>query len=168
MMAGENTLPPPGLSTAIVILIYNCLPQELKGGNLGPGLLANALKTLCAKIWSAREEKERCTGPTRYCAFGTAAGLTTSSASSWSSFLSRNVKGDDIKKHRNDVFRLYLSLAPSDRFALPEQLGADLELFLSRHPPELPEWLAIRQAVGIDSMPEPGVVLEQIRAIFAL
>ena len=79
-----------------------------------------------------------------------------------------NVKGDDIKKHRNDVFRLYLSLAPSDRFALPRQLGADLDMFLSKHPPELPEWLAIRQAVGIDSIPEPDVVLAQIRAIFML
>jgi hypothetical protein len=79
-----------------------------------------------------------------------------------------NVKGDDIKKHRNDVFRLYLSLAPNDRFALPEQLGADLKVFLSRHPPELSEWQAIRQAVGIAAMPEPAVVLEQIRAIFML
>lgn len=78
------------------------------------------------------------------------------------------VKGDDIKKHRNDVFRLYLSLAPSERFELPEQLAADLRAFLAKHPPELPEWQAIRQAVGIDSMPEPDVVLEQIRAIFML
>jgi len=79
-----------------------------------------------------------------------------------------NVKGDDIKKHRNDVFRLYLSLAPSERFELPEQLATDLRAFLAKHPPDLPEWLAIRQAVGIESMPEPDVVLEQIRAIFML
>ena len=41
-----------------------------------------------------------------------------------------NVKGDDIKKHRNDVFRLYRSLAPADRFVLPGQLRADLSNFL--------------------------------------
>ncbi len=78
------------------------------------------------------------------------------------------VKGDDIKKHRNDAFRLYLSLASSDRFALPERLAADLKAFLARHPADLPEWTAIRQAVGIDVMPVPAAVLEQIRAIFML
>jgi len=78
------------------------------------------------------------------------------------------VKGSDIKKHRNDVFRLYLSLAPSDRFALPERLRDDLKAFLMKHPPELLEWTAIRQAAGIDAMPEPMKVLEQIRAIFML
>ncbi len=29
------------------------------------------------------------------------------------------IKGSDIKKHRNDVFRLYRSLAPADRHDLP-------------------------------------------------
>lgn len=79
-----------------------------------------------------------------------------------------NVIGDDIKKHRNDVFRLYRSLAPTDRFALPGRVRTDLQAFLDRFPVESPEWEAIRKAVGTPALPEPAAVITQLRDIFQL
>lgn len=78
------------------------------------------------------------------------------------------VKGDDIRKHRNDVFRLYRSLAPADRFTLPDRLRIDLRAFLDRLPPDSPDWSAIRQAVGKPALPDPATILSQLRAIFEL
>ncbi len=42
------------------------------------------------------------------------------------------VQGDDIKKHRADVVRLYQLIAPSVRVALPDTIAADLADFLGR------------------------------------
>ncbi len=80
----------------------------------------------------------------------------------------RHVKGDDIRKHRNDVFRLYQSLAPADRFTLPDRPRADLCAFLDRNHPESPDWPAIRAAVGKPLLPDVATVLDQMRAIFRL
>jgi hypothetical protein len=44
-----------------------------------------------------------------------------------------------IKKHRNDVFRFYLTLAPADRYPLPGPLQTDLQQFLDQLPPESPD-----------------------------
>ena len=77
-----------------------------------------------------------------------------------------NVKGDDIKKHRNDVFRLYRSLVPNDRFMLPERPRADLRMFLERHPPGSADWPAIHAAVGNPHLPDAATVLAQLRTIF--
>lgn len=77
-----------------------------------------------------------------------------------------NVKGDDIKKHRNDVFRLYRSLAPADRFTLPAPLHGDLGKFLDSFPPDSPDWPAIRKAVGNPALPDPATIQAQLRAMF--
>jgi hypothetical protein len=79
-----------------------------------------------------------------------------------------NVKGDDIKKHRNDVFRLYRSLAPADRFALPDPLRADLQAFLAQFLPDSPDWPAILKAVGRPALPDPATILGQLRTSFNL
>ena len=78
------------------------------------------------------------------------------------------VKGSDIKKHRNDVIRLYRSLAPADRNVIPEPLKSDLRAFIENFPADSKEWHAIAQAIGEDALPEPGRVIEQLRAIFML
>ena len=70
-------------------------------------------------------------------------------------------------KHRTDVFRLFLALAPADRFALPPALGADLRRFLESFPPESDDWAAIRSAVGAD-LPDPATASAQLRTIFRL
>jgi len=79
-----------------------------------------------------------------------------------------NVKGDDIRKHRNDVFRLYRSLAPADRFVLPDPLHGDLGAFLDSFPPDSSDWPAIHKAVGNPALPGPATILAQVRAMFNL
>ena len=76
------------------------------------------------------------------------------------------VDSDEVKKHRNDVFRLYLTLAPADRYLLPEQLREDLEQFLGQFPPESEDWSKIQAAVR--DLPEPQRVIDQLRDNFAL
>jgi hypothetical protein len=79
-----------------------------------------------------------------------------------------SVRGTDVKKHRYDVFRLYLALAPADRFELPPRLRDDLVQFLDALPPESPDWEAIGHAVGKTRLPPPEQVLQQMRNIFHL
>lgn len=79
-----------------------------------------------------------------------------------------NVKGDDIKKHRNDVFRLFRSLAPADRFTLPDPLRADIQAFLAQLPSDSADWQAIRDAVGRPALPDSTAILAQLYAIFNL
>ena len=58
------------------------------------------------------------------------------------------VKDNDIKKHRNDVFRLALTLpeTPGDR--LPRELEEDVKEFLSRFPlTNEQDWLAIQMGI---------------------
>ena len=80
----------------------------------------------------------------------------------------KNVKGDDLKKHRNDVFRLWRSLAPADRFTLPERARLDMREFLARHHPGNADWPTIRQAVGSPELPDPAIILAQLRENFSL
>lgn len=78
------------------------------------------------------------------------------------------VKGTDIKKHRNDVFRLYRSLAPAERFTLPARPRADLQSFLDHFPPDSADWPAICEAVGSPPLPDTTTLLNHLRAIFDL
>ena len=73
-----------------------------------------------------------------------------------------------IKKHRNDVFRLYQTLAPTDRYPLPGPLQTDLKQFLDQLPPDAPDWSAIRNAVGANSLPAPSEIIQQLNEIFGL
>jgi hypothetical protein len=76
------------------------------------------------------------------------------------------VDGDHIKKHRNDVFRLYLTLAPADRFKLPIRLQEDLRNLLDRLPPDAEDWSSIHAAVK--NLPSALQVAEQLRDNFGL
>ena len=61
-----------------------------------------------------------------------------------------------IKKHRNDLFKLSMLLAPGDTMGIPRSVLDDLMDFLQRFPADSPEWGSIRQATGIgDQMPAP-------------
>lgn len=79
-----------------------------------------------------------------------------------------HVKTRDIKKHRYDVFRLFMTLAPADRFALPDSLRHDLTKFLATLPPAAKEWHAIRTAVKNATLPAPEDVIAQIKRNFQL
>jgi hypothetical protein len=78
------------------------------------------------------------------------------------------VKSSDIKKHRNDIFRLYLALVPSDHFELPDQIHHDMTDFLKCFPAESKDWNAIKAAVGAPGLPKATEVLIQIKSIFNL
>ena len=86
--------------------------------------------------------------------------------------VARKADGDQIdsrqiNKHRNDVFRLYRTLAPDARFELPVQLQDDLATFLESLPSDSPEWTSIRAAVKA-ALPEPERVITQIRENFGI
>jgi len=73
-------------------------------------------------------------------------------ARAWLDLTARKASGDevaenDIRKHRNDVFRLSVTLPGNTSAALPNELAADVAVFLDRHPPEHPDWNAIRQSI---------------------
>lgn len=78
-----------------------------------------------------------------------------------------SIRGYDLKKHRNDVFRLLATLSPDSRPAVPDEIWATLRDFISAFPKDSPEWPAIIQALGL-----PGLTAENLRrsfiAIFAL
>jgi hypothetical protein len=76
------------------------------------------------------------------------------------------VDSKDIKKHRADVFRLFMTLAPADRFPLTAPLREDMTRFLACFPLESPEWANIKAAVR--ELPAPRQVVEQLRGNFGL
>jgi hypothetical protein len=80
------------------------------------------------------------------------------------------VKEDDIKKHRNDVFRLAATLPgdPTDR--LPDELAADVTDFLARHPVDDPGWDAIQQAIRptVGGILAPTILCTAIRTYFQI
>lgn len=78
-----------------------------------------------------------------------------------------NVKSDDIRKHRNDVFRLLLGIPAARRFQTPPALRADLARFVAKFPPDAEDWTAIRHAVK--NLPADTVaIIAQLRANFQL
>jgi hypothetical protein len=72
----------------------------------------------------------------------------------------------DLKKHRTDVFKLFMTLAPTDRVSLAPPVAQDLSRFLDRFSANSPEWKGIRAAVT--DLPPPDVVANRLRIIFGL
>ena len=54
-----------------------------------------------------------------------------------------DVKGDDIKKHRNDVFRLAHILPVGEVVSIPNSVLVDLRQFMDEFPVENKDWAAI-------------------------
>jgi hypothetical protein len=57
------------------------------------------------------------------------------------------VKSDDIKKHRGDVFRLAATLTGTHPDALPAEMADDLNTFLDHFHAEAPKWPDILQSI---------------------
>lgn len=65
-----------------------------------------------------------------------------------------------IKKHRNDVFKLALLLTADQRMLIPSSVHADLQAFLDTFPVGAPAWGSIRQASGLrGNQMNPATVL---------
>lgn len=71
-----------------------------------------------------------------------------------------------IRKHRNDVFNLYRTLAPADRHQLPATLLRDLNTFLSRFPADSEDWTTI--TASVQELPAPQQIVDQLRENFGL
>lgn len=80
------------------------------------------------------------------------------------------VDTDDISKHRNDVFRLALTLTVGGRFDLPESIRADLRQFLETFSSDLPDWQDILNAIRITIRrpPDPESIRKILINYFAL
>lgn len=72
-----------------------------------------------------------------------------------------NVDEKQIKKHRNDLFKLALLLTANQEMKIPKAVHADLQALLQAFPLGAPEWVSICQASGLGgSMLAPAAVLE--------
>nr|MBC8327797.1 hypothetical protein [Planctomycetota bacterium] len=74
------------------------------------------------------------------------------------------VHENDIRKHRNDAFRLSVLLAPAEGMELPAPVLQDLRSFLEALPALSKDWQAIRAAAGFgERMPAPAELLQVLR-----
>ncbi|MDA3875111.1 MAG: hypothetical protein PF795_14275 [Kiritimatiellae bacterium] len=102
--------------------------------------------------------------------------LTVLKAKAWLDLTRRKeegddkIKSDDIKKHRNDIFRLSLIFQPLDRLALPPELAKDLDTFLDVFHAEHPEWKDIQNAIRPSSplRLSPAQLLGSVKTQFHL
>lgn len=78
------------------------------------------------------------------------------------------IKDADIKKHRNDVFRLLSTMAPADHHILPGKIVPDLKEFADSLPPDSDDWESIRKSVNDKTFPGPEVSIQRIKDIFNL
>jgi len=76
----------------------------------------------------------------------------------------------DIKKHRNDVFRLAATLPGVSAPPPPACIGADLNAFLDRFPRRHGDWDGIRQSIRntIRGPIEPAKLINAIRTYYGL
>jgi len=63
----------------------------------------------------------------------------------------QTIKSADIKKHRNDVFRLLVAMSPAARVPLPSPIREDLAVFILNLPTEAKSWAPIEKAVQTTS-----------------
>lgn len=75
-----------------------------------------------------------------------------------------NVRGDDIKKHRNDVFRLAHLLPAGGEIPVPAAVDNDLKLFVAQLETCTDEWDAIIASVAT-SIPSPTPIPDLLKAI---
>ncbi len=76
------------------------------------------------------------------------------------------IDSSKINKHRNDIFRLFRTLAPADRFQIPETLQCDLESFLDLFPTSSNDWSNITRAVP--GLPNAEEIMKQLHDNFEL
>jgi hypothetical protein len=104
-----------------------------------------------------------------------AAGLIPLKARAWLDMTSREAAGGkvdegDVKKHRNDVFRLALTLSGQAAIEIGSNVHHDLERFLQAFPDDAPDWEGILQALrnSTPRPPKPDELLQTIRTFFRL
>jgi hypothetical protein len=71
-----------------------------------------------------------------------------------------------LRKHKTDIFRLALILAPADRFDLPDNIKEHLQWFADLVSTELPD-KAIFKEMGVGNI-DPNALFEQLKRNFDL
>ena len=81
-----------------------------------------------------------------------------------------SISNDDIKKHRNDVFRLAVTFSGETVCPLPDEIASDVFDFLAQHPPESDDWDAIQQAIRptVGGFIAPEKLIDAIRTCYQL
>jgi hypothetical protein len=64
----------------------------------------------------------------------------------------QSVRSDDIHKHRNDVFRLLMTVLPEATANVPDDIAQDLHHFIEYFPLNNPEWHDITQSIGVEDL----------------
>lgn len=102
-------------------------------------------------------------------------GLIPLKARAWLDLQKRKADGedvdaDDILKHRNDVFRLALTLTGEPGPQVTNGILASLGAFLDAFPGDAPDWPSIVQALKatVRTPPSPAELLQAIRTRFRL
>ncbi|MBI3986802.1 MAG: hypothetical protein HY343_07780 [Lentisphaerae bacterium] len=78
-------------------------------------------------------------------------GLIPLKARAWQDLRDRSQRNepidqDNIRKHRNDIFRLTLALT-DEPFRLCDTIRADMQSFVNAFPPTAPEWASVLPAL---------------------
>jgi len=79
----------------------------------------------------------------------------------------RQVRSEDMNKHRNDVFRLLGTMVDDVVVEVPDPIRIRMGEFLSMFPPESGDWDAIRAAIGPTAV-SPQAYVEKYRSLFGL
>lgn len=91
-------------------------------------------------------------------------------AKAWLDLGARRTAGEDIdrreiRKHRNDVLRLYQLLEPESRIGLPAGMEGDLRDFLQQAGPDINA--DVLRGLGMTNV-RPAQVMDSIRAVFGI
>lgn len=86
----------------------------------------------------------------------------------WLDLTARRVAGDnvdsrDIKKHKNDVFRLYQVISPETRVSMPDIIGDDMKRFIAEMGAETIDLRQLGYRSGT-----LGEIVEQLKIIYSL
>jgi hypothetical protein len=103
----------------------------------------------------------------------TSTSLIPLKAHAWLDLTLRKNKGErvdnnDIKKHRNDVFRLAGTLPGTTGPELPDSILGDIRRFLEAFPENSPDWPAILSSVKttLGGNPKPASLIRAIQTYF--
>ena len=76
------------------------------------------------------------------------------------------VDSKDIKKHKNDVFRLAVTMTGDEKIEIPESIMNDLETFYKMIEEESPDIKNLLKSMGIATSISTGEILDVIKSIY--
>lgn len=77
-----------------------------------------------------------------------------------------NIDSKEIKKHRNDVFRLAVTITGDEKIEIPESIMSDLETFYAMITDKSPDIKGLLKNMGINTSISTGDILTVIKSIY--